>query len=47
MHPNEPVPAMTLQFTEPTSMTGPREPDQPPALGELLRSTEINIFLNP
>ena len=24
---------------------GPREPDQPPALGELLRSTEINIFL--
>ena len=26
---------------------GPQEPDQPPALGELLRSTEINIFLNP
>ena len=38
MHPNEPVPAMTLQFTEPTSMTGPREPDQPPALGELRSS---------
>ena len=26
---------------------GPREPDQPPALGELLRSTEINVLLNP
>ena len=38
MHPNEPVPAMTLQFTEPTSMMGPREPDQPPAVGELRSS---------
>ena len=26
---------------------GPREPDQPPALGELLQSTEINVFLGP
>ena len=26
---------------------GPREPDQPPALGELLRSTETNVFLGP
>ena len=25
---------------------GPREPDQPPTLGEI-RSTEINVFLNP
>ena len=30
--------AMTLQFTEPMSMAGPQEPDQPPTLGELRSS---------
>ena len=29
---------MTLQFTEPMSMAGPQEPDQPPTLGELRSS---------